>query len=180
MLGCGDGLEVLGVIALEPFAEVDGEAAGEPWVFAVGFLGAAPAGIAGHVDGGRPDDDAAVACAAGVHLGAGFVGDGVADLAKEGGCRWRPYPWLAEDGGGASRRETPWMASGPPVHGFDAETFVFAWLALDLFGFFVEGHAFDEIGDAILEGESNVLVGCIGGDDVGGGGFCREGLDRNP
>ena len=58
VLGRGDDAEVAGIVALHAADESDSHAAGEEGIFAVGFLAAAPAGIAKDVDIGRPEGEA--------------------------------------------------------------------------------------------------------------------------
>src|SRR6202046_3495040 len=76
---------ILWIIALNAFYEGGAEAGGKVGVFAVGFLTAAPAGIAKDVDVGRPDGEAVVAVVIVVGkrvvvFGAGLRGDDCADL----------------------------------------------------------------------------------------------------
>jgi len=54
VLGRGDGFQVAGIIPLHAPHEGHAHAAGEIWVFAVGFLAASPPGVAEDVDVGRP------------------------------------------------------------------------------------------------------------------------------
>src|SRR5271170_2548622 len=81
VLGGGDGLEVLGVVALQALDELDGHSAGEERVFAVGFHAASPARVAKEIDVGGPEGETLIDVALAeadefVVLGAGFIGDG--------------------------------------------------------------------------------------------------------
>src|SRR4051812_13686571 len=60
MLGRGDRLEVLGVVALKSGHEGKAETRGEIRIFAVSFLAASPARIAEDIDVGRPDGKSAI------------------------------------------------------------------------------------------------------------------------
>ena len=81
VLGRGVDLAVLRIVTLHRLHERDTHSRGEERIFAVGFLAAAPAGVAENVDVGRPEGEALVALAlpaAGelLMLGAAFVADG--------------------------------------------------------------------------------------------------------
>ena len=162
VLGRGDGFQIFRVVALQALDHGDADAAGESGVFAEGFLDAAPARVAGQVDGGGPEHEAAVALAVGVVFGAGLIGDGVADFLDEVGVEGGGQAdGLGIDGGAAGAGDAV-DGLGPPVDGGDVEAVVVGDHHLDLFGFFFEGEAADEVGDALFEGEGGVFVGRVG------------------
>ena len=145
VFGCGDGAEILGIVALNALNEGGAEAGGEEGIFAVGFLATAPAGIAKDVDVGRPDGEAVVAVVIVVGdgvvvLGARFSGDDFADGVDE-----RSVPCggvadgLRKHRGEAGARDAV-EAFVPPVVGGNVE-------ARDGRG------AVDELGDFFFEGE---------------------------
>jgi hypothetical protein len=57
VLACGYGAQVVGIVALYAVDEGNSQSGGQERVFAVGFLAAAPAGIAKDVDVGRPEGE---------------------------------------------------------------------------------------------------------------------------
>ena len=164
VLGGGDGLEVGGVVALEAFDEGDAEAGGEEGVFAVGLLAAAPAWIAEDVDVGRPDGEAVVdgvdVVADGlVVLGAGFGGDDGGDLVDEGRVPGGGHADGLREHGGVAGAGDAVEAFVPPVVGGDVEARDGGSGVDELRDLFVEGHAGDEVVDALLGGERGVEVG---------------------
>src|SRR5581483_12096735 len=92
VFGAGGRFKVFGIVALKALDEGNAAARGEKGVFAVGFLAAAPAGIAKDVDVRgieiEPEMLARIALMFGgvvVVLGAAFRGDGVGFVVDEGG-----------------------------------------------------------------------------------------------
>jgi len=80
VLGCGDKLQVFRVGTLQAAHERDAKTGGQVGAFAIGFLSAAPAGIAKNIDVGRPWSESEVlppvVLPQGLMmLGAGFVGN---------------------------------------------------------------------------------------------------------
>ena len=126
VLGGGDHLEVVRIVALHALDEGHGHAAGEERIFAVGLLAAAPARIAEDVDVGRPEGEAAIAAVIVVAdglvvLGARLGGDGVGDAVHQVGVPGGGEPdGLREDGGLAGARDAV-QRFVPPVVGGDAE-----------------------------------------------------------
>ena len=164
VLGGGDGAEVFRVVALDALDEGGAEAGGEEGIFAVGFLAAAPAGIAKDVDVGRPDGEAVVAVVIVVGdgvvvLGASFSGDDFADGVDE-----RRVPGggvadgLREHGGVAGARDAV-EAFVPPVVGGDVEARDGRGAVDELGDFFFEGQAADEVVDALVDGERGIAEG---------------------
>ena len=122
VLGGGDDLEVVGVVALEAFDEGDAEAAGEEGVFAVGLLTAAPARVAEDVDVGRPDREAEVdgvdVVAEGFAVfGAGLGGDGGGDAAEQGRVPGGGHADGLREHGGVAGAGDAVEAFVPPVVG---------------------------------------------------------------
>jgi len=163
VLWSGDGLQVVWVVSLEARDEGDAEAAGEEGIFAVGFLAASPAGIAKDVDVGRPEGEAVVA--AGVVVGDGVVvfgarfgGDDVGDGVDQIGVpRGAEANGLGEDGGVAGAGDAVESFVPPVVHG-NLQTRDGGSDVLHLGDFFLEGHARDEIVDALLDGVGRVKI----------------------
>ena len=145
VLAAGGGFQVPAV-ALQALDEADAQTAGQIGILAVGFMAAAPAGIAENVDIRAPDGQSLIDIpvlmgALAVVLGPGLVGDDGGDfllhvLVKHGG----QADGLGEDG----RRAGAGYAVKhlvPPVVGGHAEPRNGRRIIFQLGGFFLQGHA---------------------------------------
>ena len=167
VFGRGDDAEIARVIALHAGDEGDSHAAGEEGIFAVGFLAAAPAGIAKDVDIGRPEGEAEelfmlIVTNGFVVFGAGFNGDGLPHGVDELRI---PCSGHADDlgkiGGIASEGDAV-QAFIPPVVFGDAEAPDGGGVIAHLLDFFFEGHLGDEGVDALVGGEGGVEPRLLG------------------
>src|SRR5262249_34323380 len=128
VFGSGDGFEIFGVISLQSSTEGDAQLRCETRIFAVGFFTAPPARIAIHIDGRRPDDNAAVcprfAAHAGVavaELGAALISRSCSNFSDQVRIPRRPHAdGLRKDGGAAIPRDAM-KALRPPVYPCNAE-----------------------------------------------------------
>ena len=105
VLCCGDGLVVLGVVALHTFDVFHRDFTCEEGVLTIVFLVASPTRVTAHVDGGTPVDEAFVVI---VVVDTALVGDG----SKIRG-RSQVDDMAFDTGNEVARpeRATPWMAS---------------------------------------------------------------------
>jgi len=113
MFGTSQCLNIFGIVALQTTNESNPHLRRQKWVFAVGFLAAAPARVADEVDVGSVETDALVhhgvpvVCASVViEVGAGFGGDDVRLLVDQRRVpRCRHADDLREDRGDAIARD---------------------------------------------------------------------------
>ena len=178
----GDDAEVGGVVALHTGDEGDGHAAGEEWIFAVGFLSASPAGVAKDIDVGGPEGEAEelfwLAAADGlVVFGAGFGGDGLAHGVDQLGVPCGGHADDLGEIGGVSGEGDAVEAFVPPVIFGDAEAGDGGGVVAHLLDLFFKRHLGDEGVDALVDGEGGVEPGllCFGGLLGRGGGRDQEG-----
>jgi hypothetical protein len=163
VLAGSHGAQMLQVLALHSVDKGYAQSGGQEWVFAVGFLAAAPAGIAKDVDVGRPEgqsiEDAVVALALRlVVLGAGFGGDDVAHGVDDRGVPGGGHAdGLGKDGGVAG--------AGDAMQGFvpglvvgNAEAGNGSGPIFKLTGFFVQGHSANQVVGALCRGKVGVEI----------------------
>ena len=148
VLGAGSGLDILAV-ALHAFDKAHAQAGGQVGILAIGFMAAAPAGIAEDVDVGAPQGQALVdvPVALGglaVVLGAGFGGNNLRHLAVEILVKnGRHTDGLGEHRGRAGTGHAV-ERFVPPVVGRHAQAGNGRRVETELRGLFFQGHLRDK------------------------------------
>jgi hypothetical protein len=151
------------VVALESGDEGYAKTSGEERIFAIGFLAASPSGIAENIDVGRPESETVVAAEIvvgngvvifGAYFGGDDIGDRVDEVGVPGG---READGLGENGGNA-RTGNAVESFIPPIVGGDLEARNGGRYVLHLGNFFFDGHARNEIGNALINGERGIEV----------------------
>src|SRR6266480_8082860 len=162
MLHGRDGLQVTGIVALQPADERHRDPAGEIGVLAVRLLASSPARVAKQVDVGRPDGEALIplvlaATVVVVMLGAKLVGDdrGHAEHETVVPCR-READRLRKDGREPRARHSM-EALVPPVVLGDAQPLDRRRAVHHLRDFLLERHAPHEVSGALFERQAQIL-----------------------
>ncbi len=164
MFHCRNGFQVFVVIALDAVDEVDGHAARQERVFAIGFLTPAPARVAEDVDVRRPEGQPAIH---GVHifrgiivmLGAALVGNRRGDLQHQVFVPGRGQAnCLREDGCVPCARD-PVQGLVPPIVFVQTKARNAGSLVIHLGGFLFQRHAADEIPGAGFRAQGRVHIG---------------------
>ena len=144
MLGCGDDVGQIGIVALHPLNEGHADPGRQERVFSIGLLAAAPSGIAEEIDVGRPGVEARADLAE----MAGLATEGVKrlHLRTDGGrdrldqrrieCRGEPDRFW--EIGGRNCADRAMQRFGPPVIGRDFEPGDGRCHVEELFDFFVQ------------------------------------------
>ena len=163
MFGGGHGLQILRVVALQALDELDGHAAGQVGIFAVGLHAAAPARIAEQVDVGGPEGESLVdvALAAAdelVILGARLVGDGGGHAEDQVGVPGGGQADGFREYRGAAGAGDAVQALVPPVVGGDAEAVDGRGIVHELRDLFLERHAGDQVGGTAVDGGGGVSI----------------------
>ena len=167
VLGRGDDAEIAGIVALHATDEGDGHAAGEEGVFSVGFLTAAPAGIAKDVDIRRPEGESEelfmlVVTNCLVVFCTGFGGDGLAHSVDELRIPGGGHADDLRKIGGVSGKGDAVKTLVPPKILRDAEARDGGSVIAHLGDFFVEGHLREQIVDALADIVGACNVDCPG------------------
>src|SRR5579875_551091 len=176
VFGGRDGLEIFRVVALHGLDEGHGHAAGEVGVLAIGLHAAAPAGVAEEVDVGRPEGEALVdvvfaAADEFVIFGAGLIGNGCGDAGHEVGVPGSgDADGLGEHGGAAGAGDAV-KRFVPPVIGGNAEPLDGGRIVHELGNFFFEGHAREEVVDALFDGGVGIFIEHLGVEGGERGGY---------
>ena len=153
VFGAGSGLEVAGIVTLQPLHHGGAKLSGKERILAEGLLTASPARIAEDVDVGRPECESLVLAAPagrdrGVMFGAGLVGDDAGDLPDERAIPGRSEPDDLGKNGGAAAAADAMAGLAPPIVGGHAETLDRTALVKQLADLLQQRQAADEIVDA--------------------------------
>ena len=168
VLGGGDHFEILGIITLHGFDELDAHAAGQIGIFAIGFLTTAPTWIAEDVDIWRPESQSLIALAQAaveklVMLGTRLITDCSGNIVHQ--CRiktGRQTNGLGEHGGGASTRHAV-QGLIPPFVSRNIQTWYGFGTVGQLQNFFFQRHVRHQIGGAFIEAAIQIVIDrCIG------------------
>ena len=162
VLGRGDGLVVVRIVALHSRHKRNSHAAAQERILAIGLLASSPARIAKDVDVGSPEvqalEDVGVAGALGLDvLDPAFDADRGRHGVNAGGieCR-READGLRKLGRAVDRDTVERFA--PPVIGGNAQAWDRPGLVDELRGLFLQRHPMYQIGCTLLRGEREILV----------------------
>ena len=160
---CRNGLEIMGVVSLQPSHECHAHPSGKVGIFTIGLHAAAPPRVAEYVDVGRPEGESLVNPPSPlthrlVVFGSRFVGNYLSHLQHEIGVPGRRQSdCLRKHGRPTGPRDTV-QCFIPPVIGWDLKPIDRGSVIEHLPYLLLQGHSAEKISNPILERKVRVQV----------------------